>query len=49
MELIFVLGLGIALVWFTMTKSRQSEKDKRIDFVIGVLLIGGVIGFLLAS
>tara|TARA_B100001758_G_C18156846_1_gene477074 strand:+ start:120 stop:269 length:150 start_codon:yes stop_codon:yes gene_type:complete len=44
-----LLGLlfGGYLVWWVSNKSNQLESDKKVDFVIGWLIIGVSLGYIL--
>ena len=41
--------LGIFIVWWVKNRSNQYKTDKKVDYIIGWLLIGGGIGYLFAK
>ena len=41
--------LGIYIVWWVKNRSNQYITDKKVDYIIGWLLIGGGLGYLFAK
>jgi len=46
---LIAIFLGIYLIWWVKNRSNQFATDKKVDTIIGWLLIGGGIGYLMAG